>query len=163
MTGQMSKDEAVKECRFPLKELRKLAEDGVIRMETKVTYRDPFPQFEKKETFVQLNEEQQAAAERFRRDFQEGVYPTYLLFGVTGSGKTEVYLHMIGTVLAQGKQAIVLIPEISLTYQNSRALRIRRCGGSMSVSADGSRCFIPACRRGSGPMPVRESQRGRRM
>ena len=132
VTGQMSKDEAVKECRFPLKELRKLAEDGVIRMETKVTYRDPFPQFEKKETFVQLNEEQQAAAERFRRDFQEGVYPTYLLFGVTGSGKTEVYLHMIGTVLAQGKQAIVLIPEISLTYQTVRRF-YERFGGRIAV------------------------------
>lgn len=132
VTGQMSKDEAVKECRFPLKELRKLAEDGVIRMETKVMYRDPFPQFEKKETFVQLNEEQQAAAERFRRDFQEGVYPTYLLFGVTGSGKTEVYLHMIGTVLAQGKQAIVLIPEISLTYQTVRRF-YERFGGRIAV------------------------------
>ncbi len=92
VTGQMSKDEAVKECRFPLKEACRRrrhphGDEGDVP--------DPFPQFEKKETFVQLNEEQQAAAERFRRDFQEGVYPTYLLFGVTGSGKTEVYLHMI--------------------------------------------------------------------
>ena len=85
-----------------------------------MAYRNPFSHLEKKEDRLPLNEEQRAAAERFRQDYMTGERKTYLLFGVTGSGKTEVYLDMIGTVLAEQKQAIVLIPEISLTYQTVR-------------------------------------------
>src|SRR5699024_6124340 len=101
-------------------EIKKLKADGIIRMETRVAYRNPFSHLEKKEDRLPLNEEQRAAAERFRQDYMTGERKTYLLFGVTGSGKTEVYLDMIGTVLAEQKQAIVLIPEISLTYQTVR-------------------------------------------
>lgn len=130
--GRLSKEEAVNGCRFPLKEIKKLEADGVIRMETKVAYRDPFSQFQKKDTHVQLNGEQQAAADRFRRDMEAGICHTYLLFGVTGSGKTEVYLDMIEAVLARKKQAIVLIPEISLTYQTVRRF-YERFGGRIAV------------------------------
>lgn len=66
---------------------------------------------------LQLNSRQLKIAEDFSREYGEGIRKTYLLFGVTGSGKTEVYLSLIETVLSAGKQAIVLIPEISLTYQ----------------------------------------------
>ena len=130
--GILSKERAVNGCRFPLKEIRKLEKDGIIRIETKVVYRDTFLQFEKKNTHVQLNEEQQAAADTFRRDMEDGVPHTYLLFGVTGSGKTEVYLDMIETVLRQKKQAIVLIPEISLTYQTVQRF-YERFGGRIAV------------------------------
>ena len=57
---------------------------------------------------------------------------TYLLYGVTGSGKTEVYMEMIQTVIAQGKQAILLIPEIALTYQTV-ILFYRRFGDRVSI------------------------------
>ena len=50
-------------------------------------------------------------------DFDEGIRETYLIHGITGSGKTEVYIRLIQEVVARGKQAIVLIPEIALTYQ----------------------------------------------
>ncbi|MBR1635245.1 MAG: primosomal protein N' [Lachnospiraceae bacterium] len=65
-----------------------------------------------------LNTAQQNAADTFQKDYENGVRKTYLLFGVTGSGKTRVYLEMIGAVLAAGRSVIVLIPEIALTRQN---------------------------------------------
>ena len=63
----------------------------------------------------------------FRQDYLCGTRRTYLLHGVTGSGKTEVYMEMIRTVVGQGRQAIVLIPEIALTYQT--VMRFYRCFG----------------------------------
>jgi primosomal protein N' (replication factor Y) len=63
------------------------------------------------------NVHQQAAIDRVSRALDEGTPKTFLLDGVTGSGKTEVYIRSIEKVLAMGKSAIVLVPEISLTPQ----------------------------------------------
>jgi len=62
-----------------------------------------------------LNSEQIAACEAIRGSL--GRYEALLLHGITGSGKTEIYLHLIADVLARGEQALVLVPEISLTPQ----------------------------------------------
>ena len=64
-----------------------------------------------------LNEEQETAINIFKSDFEEGRKNTYLLHGITGSGKTLVFINMIKYVISKGYKAIVLIPEISLTYQ----------------------------------------------
>ena len=75
-----------------------------------------------------LNEEQQAAVNGIL-----SVYPQpSLLFGVTGGGKTEVYMALIDAMRAQGKQTILLIPEISLTYQNLRRF-YERFGNRVAV------------------------------
>ncbi|MEE3467172.1 MAG: primosomal protein N' [Eubacterium sp.] len=66
---------------------------------------------------VELTEEQDAAVQTFLSDYTAGERHTYLLYGVTGSGKTEVYMEMLRRVIDDGRQAIVLIPEISLTHQ----------------------------------------------
>lgn len=67
-----------------------------------------------------LTDAQEKALETFLSDYDAGIRKPFLLYGVTGSGKTEVYIKMIEHVISEGKQAIVLIPEISLTYQTLR-------------------------------------------
>jgi len=90
---------------------------------------------------VLLGDEQKECVRRVLEERGEG--KPFLLFGITGSGKTEVYLKVIEQVLAEGKQAIVLIPEIALTYQT--LLRFYRCFGDRvgyihSKMAEGDRC-----------------------
>ncbi|MGN0436588.1 MAG: primosomal protein N' [Wujia sp.] len=67
---------------------------------------------------INLTEKQNALVQEFVKDRQDGAYNTYLLHGITGSGKTEVYISCIKNVINEGKQTILLIPEIALTYQN---------------------------------------------
>ena len=81
---------------------------------------------------VRLNEEQRQAAETVIRDYDSGLRNTYLLYGITGSGKTEVYMELIDHVLREGRQAVVLIPEISLTYQTVMRF-YRRFGNRVGI------------------------------
>lgn len=70
-----------------------------------------------------LNDEQRAVVDDFTDEYDRGVRNTYLLFGITGSGKTEVYIELIRHVVESGRQAIMLIPEIGLTYQTVRRFK----------------------------------------
>lgn len=109
---------AAEKLRVSLSVIRKFEEEGILLMESETLYRNPFAgHFTKKEQKLVLNEEQKAAVEGIWADYEQGIRKTYLLHGVTGSGKTEVYMEIISRVTAQGKQAIVLIPEIALTFQ----------------------------------------------
>ncbi len=72
-----------------------------------------------------LNDEQQDALKKIHQSLQENKYETHLIFGVTGSGKTEIYLQAIEYALQQGKGTIMLVPEISLTAQTIERFRSR--------------------------------------
>ena len=96
--------------------VRALEEQGVLTLETEQVYRNPV-KGKREECSITFTEEQRHAVDVFWKDFDQEKYGTYLLYGVTGSGKTEVYIEMIRRAAARGKQAIVLIPEIALTYQ----------------------------------------------
>lgn len=97
--------------------IKRMEDLGILQINSAAVYRNPVGSLESKGVKRILNQEQQAVVDEVLRDYDNGIYDTYLLKGVTGSGKTEVYMELIAHVLQQGKQAIVLIPEIALTYQ----------------------------------------------
>ncbi|MBC1526316.1 primosomal protein N' [Listeria seeligeri] len=95
--------------------IKKLAEQGIISIQEKIVSRDPYKHhhFEKSEALTLLPDQQTACEKIIEAKKQE----TFLIHGVTGSGKTEIYLQTIEAKLKEGKEAIVLVPEISLTPQ----------------------------------------------
>ncbi len=112
--------------------VRSLHQAGVLRVERTEGYRNPVRLQAEEERRVPLSGEQSRIVEEVCRDFDEGRTGTYLIHGITGSGKTEVYMQLIAEMRERGRQAIVLIPEIALTYQT--LLRFyRRFGDRVSV------------------------------
>ena len=98
--------------------IRTLAEKGLVTIEVKARRRDPLAGRRILPTKpLPLNEEQKKALETVSAPRGEDASGTVLLFGVTGSGKTEVYLQAIAAELAAGRGAIVMVPEIALTPQ----------------------------------------------
>lgn len=98
--------------------VRAMKELGVLCVEEKRKYRSPFGEGFKQEKKRQiLNQGQQEAVDQIWQEISKGNPRTWLIHGVTGSGKTAVYIEVIEKVVNSGKQAIVLIPEIALTYQ----------------------------------------------
>ena len=77
----------------------------------------PYPQLDAGLPGHALTDDQHAAAAHLRAGVEDGIYGTTLLRGVTGSGKTEVYLEAVATCLQMGRQALVLLPEIALTAE----------------------------------------------
>lgn len=97
--------------------IRALQEQDVVEVQEEQVYRNPIHMMQQTLQKPNYTEEQRYAIEQFHKDYTRGIRRTYLIHGITGSGKTEVYMEMIGEVIASGKQVIVLIPEIALTYQ----------------------------------------------
>lgn len=97
--------------------IRAMEKLEILTVEEKRAYRSPFGDLKQEETRLTLNDGQQQIVERIWQDFEREQYHTYLIHGVTGSGKTAVYIDLIERVVGSGRQAIVLIPEIALTYQ----------------------------------------------
>lgn len=97
--------------------IRDLEARGLAIVESVRAFRDPLWDLKREEKDLHLTEEQAACIETVRQDQARGIRKPYLLYGVTGSGKTEVYMELIQDCLDRGEEAIVLIPEIALTYQ----------------------------------------------
>lgn len=112
--------------------IRALQGQGVLAVESQEEFRNPVRSGEREVKEITYTREQQQAIDTFRQDYEAGIRKTYLVYGITGSGKTEVYMEMIETVVRAGRQAIFLIPEIALTYQT--VLRFyQRFGDRVSI------------------------------
>ncbi|MCC2255744.1 primosomal protein N' [Ruminococcus sp. CLA-AA-H200] len=121
-----------KKLNITMQVIRALEEQGVLAVESEQVFRNPVKGEKQEEQRIVYTAEQQAAVDRFQSDYMNGIRQTYLIHGVTGSGKTEVYMEMIRTIVEQGKQAIVLIPEIALTYQTVMRF-YRKFGDRVSI------------------------------
>jgi primosomal protein N' (replication factor Y) len=98
--------------------LKGLIDKGWLEETTKEVYRDPYEgRMIRKTEPLKLTNDQSAAIEPILASIAESKHEVFLLYGVTGSGKTEVYLQSIQKVIEEGREGIVLVPEISLTPQ----------------------------------------------
>ncbi len=113
----------------------RLMQDGVLSVEVESSFRNPVYKEDSAEAKNILSEEQKAVCEAILEDFRanEGKEKgKFLIHGITGSGKTEVYITLIEEIVKSGKQCIMLIPEIALSYQTLMRF-YRRFGDRVSV------------------------------
>lgn len=109
---------ALKEMRISPEVVKGFEKEGLVSVERERCYRTPLPKSIPSPKTALLSEEQQRAVRGILEEWDSENPRPCLIKGVTGSGKTEVYMELIRHVLEQGKQVILLIPEIALTYQN---------------------------------------------
>ncbi|WP_391558323.1 primosomal protein N' [Robertmurraya sp.] len=117
--------------------IKGLVNKGMLREEEVEVYRDPYENrvFERTQA-LPLTPEQKIAITPVLQTIEEDLHKVFLLYGVTGSGKTEVYLQSIQRVLEKGKEAIVLVPEIALTPQMVKRFK-GRFGDEVAVMHSG--------------------------
>ena len=117
--GKLDYSVVVKELKISKSTLDSMEEQGVINILVEREYRSPNILKMEDDKKVILSDEQQCVIDEIAADRNNGVNKNYYIHGITGSGKTEVYLRLIEDIIKVGKQAIVLIPEIALTYQTA--------------------------------------------
>ncbi len=98
--------------------IKTLEKNGLIKLQEEKVIRNPLKNKNiKQKDKLKFTEEQEIAYKKVEDSIKKQEYKQYLLYGVTGSGKTEIYLQLIEKVINEGKSAIMLVPEISLTPQ----------------------------------------------
>ncbi|MFL1995246.1 primosomal protein N' [Lysinibacillus irui] len=121
----LSPQQICDEAGVSLSVLEAVIDKGAAQFIQEEVFRDPFTKEVSRTQALQLTDEQQVALQAINTAMEEQTAETFLLHGITGSGKTEVYLQAIQKVLNDGKEAIMLVPEISLTPQMTERFRSR--------------------------------------
>ena len=109
-----------------------LKKAGLVEETSELMYRNPLKEQDVAKERNVLSDSQQKIVDDIWEDYEKGIRKTYLIHGITGSGKTEVYMALIERVVAQGKAVIMLIPEIALTFQTVMRFQ-RRFGDRVSI------------------------------
>ncbi|WP_110929369.1 primosomal protein N' [Bacillus massiliglaciei] len=117
--------------------VKALVSKGILAESEEEVYRDPYENrsFMKSDPFI-LTDQQAAALEPIKEKIENDQHDVFLLYGVTGSGKTEIYLQAIASVIEKGQEAIMLVPEISLTPQTVKRFK-ERFGNQVAVMHSG--------------------------
>jgi len=139
-TGKVRQTELRQKFAHPHNSLKTLVEQNFLMCQQVEKLRDPFlSELVQADAPWNLTAEQQQAFKQLKTAVENVGFAPFLLQGVTGSGKTEVYLQTIGAVLNQGKQGLVLVPEIALTPQLVARFRARfePGGGQIAVLHSG--------------------------
>lgn len=117
--------------------IKPLVSKGIVQITEKEEYRNPYAEGQfTKDQCLKLTDNQQAAINPIKLAIKEDRNENFLLYGVTGSGKTEIYLQSIKQIVDKGKEAIVLVPEISLTPMMVTRFK-RRFGDLVAVLHSG--------------------------
>jgi primosomal protein N' (replication factor Y) len=124
--------------RFSSRLVRELAGRRLVEIHEREAPRDVLGEPIERDRALELTSDQAAALKPIEEAIREARAETFLLHGVTGSGKTEIYLRAVGAALARGRQALVLVPEITLTHQILARLR-GRFGDELAVLHSGLR------------------------
>ena len=128
----ISQEEVTGKLRIGSSTLKSLEEAGFIKIQSISQYRNPVQVEQGEVANFKLSAEQQHIVDTIAADYEVGEAGKYYIHGITGSGKTAVYIELIAQTIRKGRQAIVLIPEISLTYQTLRRF-YGRFGDKVSV------------------------------
>ena len=122
----LTADQICKRVHSSVAPIQSLVKKGLVQTEKKRVHQTDIQQeVLPREKALQLNADQQHAFDTIKTAIAQNTHETILIHGVTGSGKTEVYIQAIEEVIRYGRQAIVLVPEISLTPQTRQRFRSR--------------------------------------
>lgn len=124
--GSATQSQIGKQFNSPTAVLKRLVDICCLKVEEQELIRDPFwRESIPKDKNLTLNSEQQYAVDEINKTISAGMFDGFLIHGVTGSGKTEVYLRNVEQCLGVDRQALILVPEISLTPQLVARFRAR--------------------------------------